>query len=93
MTLKSLGKKRGLNEEKVRKLFSEKLHLDHLKMELDWAHRTGKPMSSSERPRPTVVRFLRLKDKLSVLDKAKKFKGSGIFINEDFPEAIRQRRK
>ena len=40
-----------------------------------------------------MVRFLRLKDKLAVLDKAKILKGSDIFINEDFPEAVRQRRK
>ncbi|KAG7462371.1 hypothetical protein JOB18_039091 [Solea senegalensis] len=68
------------SEEKVRKL-----QLDHLKIELDWAHRTGKPMALSEKPRPIVVRFLRLKDKLAVLDKAKNLKGSGIFINKVFP--------
>lgn len=48
---------------------------------------------SSEKPRPIVVRFLRLKDKLAVLDKAENLKGSGIFINEDFPEAVWQKRK
>jgi len=64
-----------------------------LKIELDWAHRTGKPVTPSEKPRPIVVRFLRLKDKLAVLDKAKNLKGSGIFINEDFSETVRQRRK
>lgn len=36
------------SEQKVRKLFSEKLQLDHLKIGLDWAHRTGKTISSSE---------------------------------------------
>ena len=59
------------SEEKVRKLLSEKLQLDHLKIELDWAHRTRKPMAASEKPRPIVVRFLRLNDKLAVLDRAK----------------------
>lgn len=79
-------------EERVRKLFTEKLQLDYLKIELDWAHRTGKP-TSSEKPRPIVVRFPQLKDKLAVLDKAKNLKGSGILINEDFPEAVQQKRK
>ena len=89
----SVKEKVSESEEKVRKLFSEKLQLDHLKIELDWAHRTGKPVTPSEKPRPIVVRFLRLKDKLAVLDKAKNLKGSGIFINEDFSETVRQRRK
>ena len=90
--MESMREKDPESEEKTRKLFSEKLQLDHMKIELEWAHRTGKPVAS-EKPRPIVVRFLRLKDKLAVLDKAKNLKGSGIFINEDFPEAVRQRRK
>lgn len=61
-------------EEKVRKLFSEKLNLDHSKIELDWAQRTGKPLSSSGKPQPIVVRFLQLNDKLAVLDKAKNWR-------------------
>lgn len=89
----SVREKVSDSEDKVRKLFSEKLQLDHLKIELDWAHRTGKPATPSEKPRPIVVRILRLKDKLAVLDKAKNLKGSGIFINEDFSETVRQRRK
>lgn len=59
---------------RVRKLFTEKLQLDYLKIELDWAHRTVKP-TSSEKPRSIVVRFPQLKDKLAVLDKAKNPKG------------------
>ncbi|KAK7882754.1 hypothetical protein WMY93_028928 [Mugilogobius chulae] len=81
-------------EDKVRKLFIEKLQLDHLKIELDRVYRAGKPLSGNlERPRPVVVRFLRLKDKMAVLDRAKRLKGTGIFINEDFPETVRQKRK
>lgn len=39
--IKDTGKERLSDlEEKVRKLFTEKLQLDHLKIELDWAHRT-----------------------------------------------------
>lgn len=55
--IKETGKEKvSDSEEKVRKLFSEKLKLDHLKIELDWAHWTGEPLSS-EKPRPIVVRF------------------------------------
>lgn len=82
------------SEGKVRQLLSEKLQLDHLKIELDMVHRAGKSVPGKpERPRPILVRFLRFKDKLAVLDRAKKLKGSGIYINEDFPEAVRQKRK
>lgn len=38
-----------------------------------------------------MVRFL--KDKLAVLDEARNLKSSGIFINEDFPEAVQQKKK
>lgn len=88
----SENEKTSDSEMKVRKLLCEQLQLDHTKIEMDWAYRTGKS-TSSERPRPIVVRFLRMKDKLAVLNKSKNLKGSGIYINEDFPEAIRQKRK
>ena len=38
------------------------------------------------------MKFLRFKDKLAVLEKAKCLKGSFVFINEDFSDAVRQRR-
>lgn len=47
------------SEEKVKKKVKD----------LDWVHRAGNPMLSSEKPRPIVVRFLQLKDKLEVLEK------------------------
>lgn len=65
---------------KVQKLFSEKLTLDHSKIKLDWAFRTGKQESSQNpRPIPIIFRFLRLKDKMAVLDKTKLLKGTGIY--------------
>lgn len=79
-------------EDKVRMLFTEKLQLDHIKIELERVHRAGKS-DNLDKPRPIVVRFLRLKDKFAVLDRAKRLKGTGIFINEDFPEAVQQKRK
>ena len=39
------------------------------------------------------MKFLRFKDKLAVLEKAKRLKGSFVFINEGFSDAVRQRRK
>ena len=87
----SEGEKWSDSEDKVRKLLSEKLQLDYHKLEVERAHRTGKP--SNTRPRPIVVKFLRYKDKQEVLSKAKALKGTNIYINEDFPEPVRQKRK
>lgn len=63
-------------------------------------HTTGRPAANSDgsrpnggRPRPIVARFLRFKDKVAVLERAKKLKGTNIFINEDFTEAVRQKRR
>ena len=80
----------------MKKLLSEKLQIDHHRIELERADRTGKPPSSlpSTRPRPILTpKFLWYKDKLEVLSKAKALKGTNIFINKDFPEAVRQKRK
>lgn len=81
------------SEEKVRKLMSENLKLDPRKIELERAHRTGKSSETATRPRPIVVKFLRYKDKVEVLSLAKELKGTNIYINEDFSEAVRQKRK
>ncbi len=80
------------SEEKVKPLIPEKLKLDHNRVILERAHRTGK-LWNSTRSRPIVVKFLRYKDKEAVLQRAKCLKDTNIYVNEDFPEAIRQKRK
>ena len=42
---------------------------------------------------PIVVKFLRFKDKVAVLERTKNLRGTYIFLNEDYPEAVRQKRK
>ena len=75
----------------MKKLLTETLQIDHHKIELEQAHRTGKLFPSSTRP--IVIKFLRCKDKLEVFSKARALKGTDIFINEDFPEALQQKQK
>ena len=73
------------SEDKVRKL-----KMDHRKIELEHAHRSGKPTTGpGDRPRPIVVKFLRFKNKIAVLERAKNLRGTYIFLNEDYPEARR----
>lgn len=45
------------------------------------------------RPRKIVVKLLRIKDRELNLSSAKKLKGTKIYINEDFSEAVQLRRK
>jgi hypothetical protein len=82
------------SEDKVRETISEKLKVDHRKIEVERAHRTRKPTTDSgDRPRQIVVKFLRYKDKVVAVERAKNLRGIYIFLNEDYPEAVRQKRK
>ena len=82
------------SEEKVRQMIQEKLHLDQSNICLERVYRAGKPKDNiNSRPRTIVVKFLRFKDKETVLQRAKHLKGTNIYLNEDFPDAVRQRRK
>ncbi|KAI8514789.1 hypothetical protein Bbelb_073800 [Branchiostoma belcheri] len=79
-------------EQKVRDILKDKLKLDPLKIEIERSHRNGK-FQEDGRPRPIVVKLLRYKDKEVIMQRAKNLKGSNIFINEDFSDAVRQKRK
>jgi hypothetical protein len=67
------------SEDKVREMILEKLNLDHMKVEVECAHMTGKlTTGTGDRTRPIVVRFLRFKDKGAVLESAKNLRGTYI---------------
>ncbi len=77
------------SEEKMKLLLQEKLKLDHNKVILKRALRTGKPNNgNSTRPGPIVVKFLRYRDKEAVLERPKCLKGTNIYLNEDFPKVV-----
>lgn len=40
-----------------------------------------------------MVKFLRYKDKMAVLGKTKDLKGTNIYVNENYTETVRQKRK
>lgn len=60
---------------------------------MERAHCTSKPEAARDRPRSIVVKFLHFKDKAAVLQRAKNLKGTRIFINEDYTDAVRLKRK
>lgn len=80
------------SEVKVRDILSSKLGLDDSEMEIERAHRIGQYQEGGK-PRKVVVKLLRLKDKQTIMSSAKRLKGTNIFINEDFSEALQLRRR
>ena len=79
-------------ENKVQEIFKEKLHLDH-NIEIERAHRMKRrPNNNNQnddkppRPKTVILKLLRYKDKEIILKNAKKLKGTGLFINEDFSD-------
>ncbi len=88
--MESSGETWSETEEKVKKVLAEKLQIKK-DMEMERAHRTGKP--GGDRPRPIVVKFLRYKDTSTILQHTKNLKGTKIYINEDYADAVRRKRK
>ena len=66
-----------------------KLNLDEIKLER--AHRMEK--GKDDRKRTVIIKFLSGKDKLDILKNAKKLKGTGYYINEDFSKETMTTRK
>ena len=62
-------------------------------IEVEQTHWAGKPVSGSDRPSPIVVKFVKYKDRLMILQRAKYLKGSKMYINEDYTDAVHHKRK
>lgn len=73
----------------LKKVFEEKFQINK-DIEMERAHRTGKP--GADRPRPIVVKFLRNKDRSTILQHTKDLKGTKIYLNEDYTDAISKKR-
>ncbi|KAJ3601088.1 hypothetical protein NHX12_032061 [Muraenolepis orangiensis] len=79
-------------EEKVKDILVDKLKLQR-GIEIERAHRTGKPAANNTRPRPIGVKFLRFKVRSAVLERDKNLRGTNIYINEDYTDTVRMKRK
>lgn len=82
-------------EGKICTLISEKLKLDAGAMPIERAHCSGMPENGADKKRPIVVKFLNYKDRELILKRRKELKKTapGVYINEDFSEAVRQKRR
>ncbi|XP_065681445.1 uncharacterized protein LOC136095126 [Hydra vulgaris] len=78
-------------EQKLQTIFNEQLQLKNIVIER--AHRIGKVYNNMDTPRTVILKLLNYKDKELILKNAKKLKGKGIFINEDFSEETNKIRR
>jgi len=81
-------------EDKVRDTLIQKLQMEQAEvtaLEIERAHRTG-PRKEGK-PRTVVVRLSRFKDRENILRKVREVKPRGLFINEDFSQAVQDRRR
>ena len=74
-------------EDRLREIFTDRLELSEDIM-LDRVHRLSDKPSA-----PLIARFTYFKHKTAVLRAKHKFKGTNIFVSEDFSEAVRDVRK
>ena len=79
----------------IHNVLENQLELENAKslVKIDRAHRLGKQDPRSARPRAIVCKLNYYPDKERILANARKLKGSGIAISEQFPEEILKVRK
>ena len=83
---------KGENWDKSEAKVLSKLGLDDTNMEIERALRIGQYQEGGRR-RKITVKLQRFKDKQCILSSAKKLKGTNIYINKDFSETVKLRRK
>ncbi|KAK0141371.1 Ig kappa chain V-VI region NQ2-6.1 [Merluccius polli] len=79
-------------EVKAKKFLADHFKMDPKLIEVERAHRNG-TFQLDGRPRTMTVKLLRFKDKEEIIKRAKCLKGTKFFINEDFSERVRSKRK
>ncbi|KAG7490865.1 hypothetical protein JOB18_043360 [Solea senegalensis] len=79
-------------EVKAKKFLADHFKMDPKLIEVERAHRNG-TFQLDGRPRTMTVKLLRFKDKEEIIKGAKCLKGTKFFINEDFSERVRSKRK
>ncbi|CAB3998454.1 Hypothetical predicted protein, partial [Paramuricea clavata] len=79
----------------IHNVLENQLELENAKssVKIDRAHRLGKQDPRSARPQAIVCKLNYYPDKERILATARKLKGSGIAISEQFPEEILEVRK
>jgi hypothetical protein len=79
--------------EVILKIIEDKMEIPRGQIGIERAHRIGRPRRGHEKPRTIVVKFRNLEDKKRVLKNGNKLKGTNIFVNEQFPRSVEEKRK
>jgi hypothetical protein len=79
----------------IQDIMENNLGIENAKsIKIDRSHRIGrKQRTATTRQRPIVAKFNYYQDKERVLANAKKFKGTGMAVSEQYPEEITKERK
>ena len=88
--VENVGETWEITVQKVKEIFRNNLNIDN-HIEVDRAHRVGQKREN--RQRTIVLRLNKFKDKEEIKKCAKKLKGTGIYINDDFSPVTIERRK
>jgi len=78
-------------DERVCAFFSLKLDLNINPSEIDFIHRIGRNVDTKSRP--VILGMVTFNRKLNILKNAHKLKGENVFITEDYPKEVADRRK
>ncbi|XP_065650649.1 uncharacterized protein LOC136088316 [Hydra vulgaris] len=79
-----------ITKKKVKQLFKDNLGIEK-EIIIDRAHRVG--VANDKRERTIVLKLRDYEDKKTILERARKLKGTNIFLNEDFSFTTRKIRK
>ena len=83
----------------VKEVLQNKLELDASQIDIARCHRKGfrknlrNERNSNEKPRPIIFKLQNYKDRQNIWESRFKLKNTKIFLNEDFPQEINQKRK
>ena len=95
LLIDGLAESEGENcEALVRDLMQSKLKIDNVDgIQLVRCHRLGVRRRGSSRPRTMIVKFQWYGDRMRVWKARRNLQGTNIYLNEDFPKEIQQKRK
>lgn len=82
--------------QKLKKLFIDKLKLNVEQVEsikFVRVHRLGPKRADTQKPRTIIMKFHWFGDRMKVWEARKNLQGTDIYLNEDFPKEIQNRRR
>lgn len=79
------------SEEIIKDLINDKLKLDADEIQIERAHRIGKPKNNKSRT--IIAKFLNYKDRERILKSRRQLKGTSITIREDYSDMVAEKRK